>query len=114
MLGGTLAVQDKASGQMIGRVGYIHPEGWPGVEKTWTLARRFWGRDLAMSPLTRSPRCRAKAGEAPSGSGFTSLNGVLALSAPRCTSTASAGLLHGVSAKISLYDPSGSSQLEGC
>ena len=44
---GTLAVQDKVSGQMIGRVGYIHPEGWPGVELSWTLARHFWGRGLA-------------------------------------------------------------------
>jgi RimJ/RimL family protein N-acetyltransferase len=44
---GTLAVQDKASGQMIGRVGYIHPEGWPGIELSWTLARQFWGRGLA-------------------------------------------------------------------
>ena len=44
---GTLAVQDKASGQMIGRVGYIHPEGWPGIELAWTFARPFWGRGLA-------------------------------------------------------------------
>ena len=44
---GTLAVQDKVSGLMIGRVGYIHPEGWPGIELSWTLARQFWGRGLA-------------------------------------------------------------------
>jgi RimJ/RimL family protein N-acetyltransferase len=44
---GTLAVQDKASGLMIGRVGYIHPEDWPGIELSWTLARQFWGRGLA-------------------------------------------------------------------
>lgn len=45
---GVLAVQDKVSSQMIGRVGYIHPEGWPGVELSWTLARQFWGRGLAI------------------------------------------------------------------
>lgn len=44
---GTLAVQDKVSGQMIGRVGYIHPEGWPGIELSWVLARQFWGHGLA-------------------------------------------------------------------
>jgi RimJ/RimL family protein N-acetyltransferase len=44
---GNFAVQDKASGQMIGRVGYFHPEGWPGIEMGWALARPFWGRGLA-------------------------------------------------------------------
>jgi len=44
---GTLAVQDKATGQMIGRVGYIHPDGWPGIELAWTLSKPFWGRGLA-------------------------------------------------------------------
>jgi RimJ/RimL family protein N-acetyltransferase len=44
---GTWAVIDKDSGQFIGRVGYIHPEGWPGIELAWALARPFWGRGLA-------------------------------------------------------------------
>jgi RimJ/RimL family protein N-acetyltransferase len=44
---GTWAVEDKASRQFLGRVGYIHPEGWPGIELGWALARPFWGRGLA-------------------------------------------------------------------
>jgi RimJ/RimL family protein N-acetyltransferase len=50
---GTWAVEDKASGQLIGRVGYIHPEGWPGIELSWTLARPFWGRGLATEAARR-------------------------------------------------------------
>jgi RimJ/RimL family protein N-acetyltransferase len=41
------AVEDKASTQFVGRVGYFHPEGWPGIELGWALARPFWGRGLA-------------------------------------------------------------------
>ncbi len=44
---GMWAVEDKASGKLLGRVGYIHPEGWPGIELAWALARPFWGRGLA-------------------------------------------------------------------
>jgi RimJ/RimL family protein N-acetyltransferase len=45
---GTWAVEEKASGKFVGRVGYTHPEGWPGVELSWALARPFWGQGLAM------------------------------------------------------------------
>lgn len=44
---GTWALEDKATRQFLGRVGYIHPEGWPGIELSWALARPFWGRGLA-------------------------------------------------------------------
>ena len=44
---GMWAVEDKASGKFLGRVGYIHPEGWPGIELAWVLARPFWGLGLA-------------------------------------------------------------------
>src|SRR5262245_1677600 len=44
---GTWAVEEKVSGKLIGRVGYIHPEGWPGIELAWTLGRSFWGRGFA-------------------------------------------------------------------
>ena len=44
---GTWAVEEKASGQLIGRVGFIHPDGWPGIEIGWVLARTHWGRGLA-------------------------------------------------------------------
>jgi len=44
---GMWAVEEKASGKLIGRVGYIHPEGWPGIELAWMLGRPFWGNGFA-------------------------------------------------------------------
>ena len=44
---GMWAVEEKAGGEMVGRVGCWNPEGWPGVEVGWTLRRRFWGRGYA-------------------------------------------------------------------
>lgn len=44
---GHWAVEEKASGQVIGRLGVQDPEGWPGFEIGWTLARESWGRGFA-------------------------------------------------------------------
>ena len=44
---GVWAVEEKESGNLVGRVGFIHPEGWPGIELAWTLARPHWGRGFA-------------------------------------------------------------------
>jgi RimJ/RimL family protein N-acetyltransferase len=44
---GHWAVEEKASGRFIGRMGFLHPEGWPGFEVGWTLARESWGRGYA-------------------------------------------------------------------
>jgi len=44
---GMWAVEEKASGEMVGRIGCWNPEGWPGLEVGWTLRRRFWGRGYA-------------------------------------------------------------------
>jgi RimJ/RimL family protein N-acetyltransferase len=44
---GFWAVEEKASGELVGRVGCWRPEGWPGLEVGWTLRRRFWGRGYA-------------------------------------------------------------------
>lgn len=41
------SVIDKATGEWAGRVGPLQPEGWPGTEVGWTLARAFWGRGYA-------------------------------------------------------------------
>lgn len=38
---------EKDSGRWIGRVGPLHPDGWPGDEIGWTLAREAWGRGYA-------------------------------------------------------------------
>ena len=44
---GMWAVEEKSSGELVGRVGCWRPEGWPGLEVGWTLRRRFWGRGYA-------------------------------------------------------------------
>jgi RimJ/RimL family protein N-acetyltransferase len=44
---GLWAVQRKSDGQVIGRVGLWNPEGWPGIEIGWTLAREVWGEGYA-------------------------------------------------------------------
>ncbi|MEP6637515.1 MAG: GNAT family N-acetyltransferase [Acidobacteriota bacterium] len=44
---GHFAVEEKASGNFIGRLGFLNPEGWPGFEIGWTLAREAWGKGYA-------------------------------------------------------------------
>jgi len=44
---GLWAVEEKASGEFIGRIGLLNPEGWPGLEVAWTLAHERWGNGFA-------------------------------------------------------------------
>jgi RimJ/RimL family protein N-acetyltransferase len=44
---GMWALQRRSDGVLIGRVGYLEPEGWPGCELGWTLAREAWGQGYA-------------------------------------------------------------------
>lgn len=44
---GTWAVEEKATGAVIGRIGLHQPDGWPGLEVGWTLERSVWGRGYA-------------------------------------------------------------------
>ena len=44
---GMWAVEEKETGDFVGRIGFAEPDGWPGFELAWTLARRFWGRGYA-------------------------------------------------------------------
>jgi RimJ/RimL family protein N-acetyltransferase len=44
---GLWAVEEKAGGVLVGRVGCWQPDGWPGMEIAWTLRRSFWGRGYA-------------------------------------------------------------------
>jgi len=44
---GTWAVERKSDRALVGRVGLIHPEGWPQVELGWTLGRPYWGQGYA-------------------------------------------------------------------
>ncbi|MFT4925595.1 MAG: RimJ/RimL family protein N-acetyltransferase [Phenylobacterium sp.] len=44
---GHWAVEEKATGCLIGRVGFLQPDGWPGFEIGWTLGRNYWGKGYA-------------------------------------------------------------------
>ena len=44
---GLWAVERKDTGDFIGRIGCFEPEGWPGFEVGYTLARAHWGRGYA-------------------------------------------------------------------
>jgi RimJ/RimL family protein N-acetyltransferase len=41
------SVVEKDSGRWIGRLGPWKPEGWPGTEVGWGLAREAWGKGYA-------------------------------------------------------------------
>ncbi len=44
---GMFAAVERATGDLVGRIGFLNPEGWPGFELGWTLDRRVWGRGYA-------------------------------------------------------------------
>lgn len=44
---GQYAVEERATGAFVGRVGLWEPEGWPGLEVGWLIARDRWGRGYA-------------------------------------------------------------------
>lgn len=44
---GHFAVELKATGEFIGRLGFLNPAGWPGFEIGWTLGRQHWGQGYA-------------------------------------------------------------------
>lgn len=46
------SVIEKASGRWAGRLGPWVPEGWPGTEVGWGLAREFWGKGYATEGAT--------------------------------------------------------------
>ena len=46
------SVIEKASGRWIGRLGPWYPEGWPGTEVGWGLAREAWGKGYAYEGAT--------------------------------------------------------------
>ena len=49
---GLWAVEEKASGRLVGRVGYFFPEGWPQEEIGWLFRRDVWGRGYATEAAT--------------------------------------------------------------
>ena len=44
---GLWAVEERATGALAGRIGCFEPEGWPGFEVGYVLARPFWGKGYA-------------------------------------------------------------------
>jgi RimJ/RimL family protein N-acetyltransferase len=44
---GFFSVEERATGDWVGRVGPWYPEGWPEPEVGWTIAPDFWGRGYA-------------------------------------------------------------------
>jgi RimJ/RimL family protein N-acetyltransferase len=44
---GMWVVEHRETGSFAGTVGFAAPEGWPGFELAWILARRWWGQGFA-------------------------------------------------------------------
>lgn len=44
---GVWAVEERATGAFLGRIGCFEPEGWPAFEIAYTLGRAAWGRGYA-------------------------------------------------------------------
>jgi RimJ/RimL family protein N-acetyltransferase len=44
---GQWALVERASGKLVGRAGLLRPEGWPGLEVGWLVAREHWGHGFA-------------------------------------------------------------------
>ncbi|GLC25774.1 N-acetyltransferase [Roseisolibacter agri] len=44
---GVWAVEERSTGEFIGRIGCFQPEGWPEFEIAYTLARHAWGKGYA-------------------------------------------------------------------
>ena len=44
---GMWALERRTDRQLIGRVGFLQPEGWPGCELGWLLAHDAWGQGYA-------------------------------------------------------------------
>lgn len=44
---GFFAMEDKQTGEFVGRAGPWMPEGWPGLECGWAVAPEHWGKGYA-------------------------------------------------------------------
>lgn len=53
---GFWALEEKATGRLVGRAGLQHPEGWPGFEAGWTLGRPYWGNGYATEAARQALR----------------------------------------------------------
>lgn len=53
---GAWAVERRSDSAVIGRVGMINPEGWPGLEIGWTLGKSAWGKGYATEAAAAAMR----------------------------------------------------------
>jgi RimJ/RimL family protein N-acetyltransferase len=44
---GIWAAEERSTGELVGRIGFWNPDGWPGFELGWMLRRAYWGRGYA-------------------------------------------------------------------
>jgi RimJ/RimL family protein N-acetyltransferase len=51
---GIWAVEERKSKDLVGRVGFFNPEGWPGFELGWVLGREYWGKGYASEGARRA------------------------------------------------------------
>lgn len=51
---GIWAVEERSSGNLIGRIGCFEPEGWPGFEIGYVLAKPAWGKGYALEAARAS------------------------------------------------------------
>lgn len=51
---GLWAVEDANTGDFLGRIGCLQPEGWPGFEIGYGLARPAWGKGYAREGAARA------------------------------------------------------------
>jgi RimJ/RimL family protein N-acetyltransferase len=51
---GVWAVEEKSTGNLVGRIGFMNPTGWPGFELGWTLGRDSWGKGFATEGARRA------------------------------------------------------------
>ena len=53
---GLWAVEERATGTLLGRIGLFNPEGWPALELGWALGRDHWGKGFATEGARRAMR----------------------------------------------------------
>jgi RimJ/RimL family protein N-acetyltransferase len=51
---GIWAVEEKSTGNLVGRIGFLNPIGWPAFELGWTLGRDSWGKGYATEGARRA------------------------------------------------------------
>jgi RimJ/RimL family protein N-acetyltransferase len=44
---GHWALEERATGELVGRAGLYKPEAWPGLEVGWLVGREHWDRGIA-------------------------------------------------------------------